>query len=160
MEEQKLQRPVALDFFLTTCCNSNFGQLFRCSKLGRLVVLEEELVYQVTKKNLSCMLVRPLMLVHFPLPLMEFLCCLLLKGVFSVQTSWEYQQHVSVVWPCGHVREQGLLCLTLSVPVDSGMIDAQPLFSSLQNSKTLQDFPSHRIFERMHEVLNVAKQNN
>ena len=34
------------------------------------------------------------------------------------------------------------------------------LFSCLQNSKTLQDSPSHRIFERMYEVLNVAKQNN
>ena len=34
------------------------------------------------------------------------------------------------------------------------------LFRCLQNSKTLQDFPSHRIFERMHKVLNVAKQNN
>ena len=33
-------------------------------------------------------------------------------------------------------------------------------FSSLQNFKTLQDFPSHQIFQRMHEVLNVAKQNN
>ena len=34
------------------------------------------------------------------------------------------------------------------------------LFSSLQNFKTLQDSTSHRIFERMHEVLNIAKQNN
>ena len=34
------------------------------------------------------------------------------------------------------------------------------MFSSLQNSKTLQDFLSHRIFKRMHEILNVAKQNN
>ena len=34
------------------------------------------------------------------------------------------------------------------------------LFSCIQNFKTLQDSPSHRIFERMHEVLNVAKQNN
>jgi len=34
------------------------------------------------------------------------------------------------------------------------------LFSFLQNFKTLQDSTSHRIFERMHEVLNVAKQNN
>jgi len=34
------------------------------------------------------------------------------------------------------------------------------LFSCIQNSKTLQDFPSHRIFERMREVLNIAKQNN
>jgi len=32
-----------------------------------------------------------------------------------------------------------------------------PLFSYIQNSKTLQDSPSHRIFERIHEVLNVAK---
>jgi len=31
------------------------------------------------------------------------------------------------------------------------------LFSSLQNSKTLQDFPSHRIFKHMHKILNVAK---
>ena len=31
------------------------------------------------------------------------------------------------------------------------------LFSSLQNSKILQDSLSHRIFQRMHEVLNVAK---
>jgi hypothetical protein len=34
------------------------------------------------------------------------------------------------------------------------------LFSSLQNFKILQDSPSHRIFQYMHEVLNVAKQNN
>jgi hypothetical protein len=34
------------------------------------------------------------------------------------------------------------------------------LFRCTQNSKILQDFPSHRIFERMHEVLNVTKQNN
>jgi len=32
-----------------------------------------------------------------------------------------------------------------------------PLFSCIQNSKSLQDSPSHRIFERMHEVLNIAK---
>ena len=36
----------------------------------------------------------------------------------------------------------------------------QRLFRCTQNSKTLQDFPSHRIFERMHEVLNITKQNN
>jgi len=35
-----------------------------------------------------------------------------------------------------------------------------PLFRCTQNSKTLQDSPSHRIFEHMHEVLNVGKQNN
>ena len=35
-----------------------------------------------------------------------------------------------------------------------------PLFSCIQNSKTLQDSPSHRIIKHMHEVLNVAKQNN
>ena len=34
------------------------------------------------------------------------------------------------------------------------------LFSCFQNFKILQDFSSHRIFERMHKVLNVAKQNN
>ena len=34
------------------------------------------------------------------------------------------------------------------------------LFSWLQNFKILQDSPSHQIFQRMHEVLNVAKQNN
>ena len=34
-----------------------------------------------------------------------------------------------------------------------------PLFSSLQNSKILQDSTSHRIFELVHKVLNVAKQN-
>ena len=53
MEEQKLQRPVAfLDFFFFNyVLELNFGQLFRCSKLGRLVVLEEELVYQVTKET-------------------------------------------------------------------------------------------------------------
>ena len=33
----------------------------------------------------------------------------------------------------------------------------KPLFSCLQNFKILQDFPSHRIFECMHEVLNVVK---
>ena len=32
--------------------------------------------------------------------------------------------------------------------------------SCLQNSKTLQDFSSHQIFQRMHEILNIAKQNN
>ena len=31
------------------------------------------------------------------------------------------------------------------------------LFSFLQNFKTLQDFTSYRIFERMHEVLNVGE---
>ena len=31
------------------------------------------------------------------------------------------------------------------------------LFSSLQNSKTLQDSTSHQIFECMYKVLNVAK---
>ena len=31
------------------------------------------------------------------------------------------------------------------------------LFSSLQNSKILQDSPSHRIFQYIHEVLNIAK---
>ena len=34
------------------------------------------------------------------------------------------------------------------------------LFNSLQNFKNLRDFPSHRFFQRMHKVLNVAKQNN
>ena len=33
----------------------------------------------------------------------------------------------------------------------------KPLFSFFQNSKTLQDSTSHRIFECMHEVLNIAK---
>ena len=31
------------------------------------------------------------------------------------------------------------------------------LFSSFQNFKTLQDSPSHRVFQYRHEVLNVAK---
>jgi len=31
----------------------------------------------------------------------------------------------------------------------------KPLFSCLQNSKILQDFSSYRIFERIHEVLNM-----
>ena len=35
-----------------------------------------------------------------------------------------------------------------------------PLFSCIQNFKTLRDFSSHRIFEHVYEVLNVAKQNN
>jgi len=37
-------------FFFNYVLELNFGQLFRCSKLGRLVVLEEELVYQVKEK--------------------------------------------------------------------------------------------------------------
>ena len=37
------------------------------------------------------------------------------------------------------------------------MIPLEVLFSFLQNFKTLQDSTSHRIFERIHEVLNVAK---
>ena len=32
-----------------------------------------------------------------------------------------------------------------------------PLFRCLQNSKILQDSPSHQIFERIHEVLNIVK---
>ena len=39
-------------------------------------------------------------------------------------------------------------------------LSIKALFSSLQNFKILQDFPSHRIFQHMHEILNVAKQNN
>ena len=35
--------------------------------------------------------------------------------------------------------------------------ETMALFSYLQNSKILQDFSSHQIFERMHKVLNVAK---
>ena len=38
--------------------------------------------------------------------------------------------------------------------------DCKALFRCTQNFKILQDFSSHRIFERMHEVLNIAKQNN
>ena len=38
--------------------------------------------------------------------------------------------------------------------------DTKPLLRCLQNSKTLLYSPSHRIFECVHEVLNVAKQNN
>ena len=44
---------------------------------------------------------------------------------------------------------------------DGDFVVAKALFRCTQNSKTLQDSQtSHRIFERMHEVLNVAKQNN
>ena len=34
---------------------------------------------------------------------------------------------------------------------------ARALFSCFQNSKILQNFPSHQMFQRMHAVLNVAK---
>ena len=38
--------------------------------------------------------------------------------------------------------------------------NSEVLFRCTQNSKTLQDSSSHRIFERMNEVLNIAKQSN
>ena len=40
------------------------------------------------------------------------------------------------------------------------VISTDPLFRCTQNFKILQYFLLHRIFERMYEVLNVAKQNN
>ena len=48
---------------------------------------------------------------------------------------------------------------TLSVHLGNAVqyIQIQALFSCLQIFKTLQDFLSHRIFLRMHEVLNVIK---
>jgi len=56
-----------------------------------------------------------------------------------------------------HINTRLLACRS---PVKVKICVTKPLFSSLQNSKTLQDFTSHRIFKHMHEVLNVAKQNN
>jgi hypothetical protein len=41
----------------------------------------------------------------------------------------------------------------------AGRGSAQAVFRSLKISKILQDFPSHRIFGRMHAVLNVGKKN-
>jgi len=38
--------------------------------------------------------------------------------------------------------------------------DHKALFTSTQNPKTFQDSPSHRIFRRMHEVLNINKIKN
>ena len=48
---------------------------------------------------------------------------------------------------------------TLSVHLGNAVqyIQIQALFSWFQNFKTLQDFLSHQIFLRMHEVLNVVK---
>jgi hypothetical protein len=39
----------------------------------------------------------------------------------------------------------------------SGSTTAKPVFSSFKIPKVLPDSPSHRIFGRMHEALNIGK---
>jgi hypothetical protein len=39
-------------------------------------------------------------------------------------------------------------------------ISSKALFTSSQKPKIFKDFPSHRIFKRMHEVLNIDENKN
>ena len=48
----------------------------------------------------------------------------------------------------------------VAVTAGRGGNPPQGLFSCIQNSKTLQDSPSHRIFQRMHEVINLHEIKN
>jgi hypothetical protein len=51
----------------------------------------------------------------------------------------------------------------IAAPVYVGQSCSEPdlaVFTSFKIPKILQDFSSHRIFGRMHEVLNIGKKNN
>jgi hypothetical protein len=43
---------------------------------------------------------------------------------------------------------------------EGGLQRHKAVFSSFKIPKKLQDFPSHQIFGRMHEALNLGKKNN
>ena len=65
------------------------------------------------------------------------------------------------VWGC---EEASIPYIILMRPdaqnIFSPELENQALFSCIQNSKTLQDSSSHRIFQHMHEVLNLHKIKN
>ena len=74
------------------------------------------------------------------------------------------QRPMDSVSPFGGIKETNclthILLLLAHTYFSVFCILLKALFSCLQNSKILQDSPSHEMFKCMHEVLNIAKQNN